>query len=151
MTLRADQLVDSAPKPSSRQVTSAMKNPEKTLAKSDRAMTDQVIRIFIGYDPREAVAFSVLAHSIHMRASKPVSITPLILSQLRGVFTRKRDPLQSTDFSFTRFLTPFLSGYEGWSLFMDCDMIVLQDVAELWRLCDDRYAVMCVKHHHVPK
>ena len=114
-------------------------------------MTDGVIRVFIGYDPREAIAFSVLAHSIHLRATEPVSIAPLMLSQLNGVFTRKRDPLQSTDFSFTRFLTPYLSNYEGWSLFMDCDMIMLQDVAELWRLRDDRYAVMCVKHNHVPK
>ncbi len=114
-------------------------------------MTDDVIRIFIGYDPREAVAFSVLAHSIHIRASQPVAITPLMLSQLNGVFTRKRDPLQSTDFSFTRFLTPHLANYQGWSLFMDCDMIMLQDIAELWRLRDSRYAVMCVKHNHVPK
>ena len=114
-------------------------------------MTDDVIRIFIGYDPREAVAFSVLAHSIHIRASQPVAITPLMLSQLNGVFTRKRDPLQSTDFSFTRFLTPHLANYQGWSLFMDCDMIMLQDIAELWRLRDNRYAVMCVKHNHVPK
>ena len=114
-------------------------------------MNDEVIRVFIGYDPREAAAFSVLAHSIHARASRPVSITPLILSQLEYVFTRKRDPLQSTDFSFSRFLTPYLAGYEGWALFMDCDMIMLHDVAELWALRDERYAVMCVKHNHVPK
>jgi len=114
-------------------------------------MTDEPIRIFIGYDPREAVAFSVLAHSIHARASKPVLIAPLMLSQLNGILTRERDPLQSTDFSFSRFMTPYLSGYRGWSLFMDCDMIMLEDVAELWKLRDDRYAVMCVKHNHVPK
>ena len=114
-------------------------------------MNDDVIRIFIGYDAREAAAFSVLAHSIHSRSSKPVAIVPLMLSQLKDTFTRKRDPLQSTDFSFSRFLTPYLSGYEGWSLFMDCDMVMLKDVAELWALRDDRYAVMCVKHNHVPK
>ena len=110
-----------------------------------------MIPVFIGYDPREAVALSVLAHSIHARASAPVSITPLMLSQLKGVLTRERHPLQSTDFSFSRFLTPYLSGYAGWSVFMDCDMLVLDDIASLYRLCDDRYAVMVVKHHHVPK
>lgn len=114
-------------------------------------MNDEVIRVFIGYDPREAAAFSVLAHSIHARASRPVSITPLILSQLQYVFTRKRDPLQSTDFSFSRFLTPYLAGYQGWALFMDCDMVMLHDVTKLWALRDERYAVMCVKHNHVPK
>ena len=110
-----------------------------------------MIRVFIGYDPREAVSFSVLAHSIHERASEPVSVTPLKLSELKGVFTRERHPLQSTDFAFSRFLTPYLSGYEGWSVFMDCDMLVLDDIANLWRLRDERYAVMVVKHDHQPR
>jgi hypothetical protein len=110
-----------------------------------------VIRVFIGFDPREAIAFSVLAHSIHVRASEPVSVTPLMLSELQGVFTRERHPLQSTDFAFSRFLTPFLSGYEGWSIFMDCDMLVLDDIANLWRLRDERCAVMVVKHDHQPR
>jgi hypothetical protein len=110
-----------------------------------------MIQVLIGYDPREAVAFSVLAYSIHARASEPVSIAPLMLSQLKGVLTRERHPLQSTDFSFSRFLTPYLSGYAGWSLFMDCDMLMLDDIASLWALRDERYAVMAVKHDHVPK
>jgi len=67
------------------------------------------------------------------------------------VLTRDRHPLQSSDFSFSRFLTPYLSGYEGWSIFMDCDMLVLEDIAALWALREERYAVMVVKHHHVPK
>jgi hypothetical protein len=110
-----------------------------------------MIQVFVGYDPREAVAFNVLAHSIHVRAGAPVSVTPLMLSQLRGVFTRARDRLQSTDFAFTRFLTPYLSRYEGWSIFMDCDMLMLDDIAELWALRDERFAVMVVKHDHRPR
>jgi hypothetical protein len=109
-----------------------------------------MIRIFIGFDPRETVAWHVLCHSILARSSQPVSFVPLALHQLGGCFNRPRDPLQSTDFSFTRFLVPYLSGYEGWSLFMDCDMLVRADIAELWDLRDDRYAVMCVKHDHRP-
>ena len=73
------------------------------------------IKIYIGFDPRETIAFHVLAHSIHVRSSLPVSITPLMLDQLRQALTRERHPLQSTDFSFSRFLTPFLSEYAGWS------------------------------------
>jgi len=110
-----------------------------------------VIRVFVGYDPREAVAFSVLAHSIHARASQPVSVTPLRLSELKGIYTRPRNELQSTDFSFSRFLTPWLCDYQGWEIFMDCDMIALDDIASLWRLADERFAVQVVKHHHVPK
>lgn len=110
-----------------------------------------MIPVFIGFDAREAVAFSALAYSIHARASQPVSIAPLMGSQLQGVLTRERHPLQSTDFSFSRFLTPYLSSYTGWSLFMDCDMLMLDDIARLWALRDERYAVMVVKHDHVPK
>jgi lipopolysaccharide biosynthesis glycosyltransferase len=110
-----------------------------------------MIRVFIGYDAREAVAFSVLAHSIQVHASVPVTIAPLMLSQLRRVLTRARDPRQSTDFAFSRFLTPYLSSYEGWSIFMDCDMLMLDDIAKLWNLRDDRFAVMVVKHDHRPR
>jgi hypothetical protein len=110
-----------------------------------------VIPVFIGYDPREAVAFSVLAHSIHVRASRPVAIAPLMMSQLNELLVRERHPLQSTDFSFSRFLTPYLSNYVGWSVFMDCDMLMLEDIAHLWSLCDERYAVMVVKHSHDPR
>lgn len=110
-----------------------------------------MIQVFIGFDPREALAYDVLAHSIQARASEPVSIAPLKLSELNTVLTRERDPLQSTDFSFSRFLTPYLSAYTGWSVFMDCDMLMLRDIAELWSLRDDRYAVMVVQHDHVPK
>lgn len=109
-----------------------------------------MIRVFIGFDAREAAAFSVLSYSIHARASAPVSIAPLVLHQLRGVLTRERHPLQSTDFSFSRFLTPYLSEFSGWSVFMDCDMLMLDDIARLWEYRDDRYAVMVVKHDHVP-
>ncbi len=109
-----------------------------------------MIRVFIGYDPREAAAFNVLSHSIQVRASEPVLIAPLMLSQLSHVFTRERHPLQSTDFSFSRFLVPYLSDYTGWSVFCDCDMLMLDDIASLWSLRDDRYAVQVVKHDHKP-
>jgi hypothetical protein len=110
-----------------------------------------LIRVFIGFDSREAVAYSVLAHSIQARSSEPVAIAPLALSQLKEVLTRERHPLQSTDFSFSRFLVPYLSGYEGWSLFMDCDMLMRDDIASLWSLRDARFAVQVVKHRHTPR
>lgn len=110
-----------------------------------------MIPVFIGYDGRETVAYNVLAHSINARASRPVTAAPVMLSQLKTVFHRERHPLQSTDFSFSRFLTPHLSEYTGWSVFMDCDMLMLDDIAKLWALRDERFAVMVVKHEHVPK
>ncbi|MDE0539624.1 MAG: hypothetical protein OXH94_12980 [Rhodospirillales bacterium] len=112
--------------------------------------SDQIY-VFVGYDPREAVAYHVLSHSIHRRASKPVSITPLMLTQLDGLMWRDRHNLQSTDFSFSRFLVPHLREYQGWAIFMDCDMLVLDNLAELWALRDDQFAVQVVKHDHRPK
>ena len=110
-----------------------------------------MIRAFIGYDSREAIAFHVLSHSIHSRSSEPVTVSPLMLSELTNIFSREAHPLQSTEFSFSRFLVPYLSGYKGWSLFCDCDMLMLDDIANLWSLRDDSYAVQVVKHDHKPK
>jgi len=108
-----------------------------------------MIRVFIGYDSKAPVLYNVLQHSIQRRASMPVQIIPVMLSQIRGIYHRQADPLASTEFSFSRFLVPFLSNYRGWSLFIDNDMVMLDDVAKLWALRDDRYSVMCTKHRHV--
>jgi lipopolysaccharide biosynthesis glycosyltransferase len=112
-----------------------------------------VLQIYIGYDPREAVAYDTLAHSIRGRASVPVTIKPLVQQELRdaGLYTRSRGPTESTEFSLTRFLVPALAGYRGWSLFMDCDMLCLADIAGLAALQDANKAVMVVKHDYVPK
>lgn len=108
------------------------------------------IHVYIGYDPRETVAYHVLAHSILSRASQPVAIHPLALTGLGSVFQRERNNLQSTDFAFTRFLTPYLAGYQGWAIFLDCDMLMLRDIAELYALRNGRFAVQAVKHDYRP-
>lgn len=111
-----------------------------------------MLHVFIGYDPKESAAFYTLSHSIQRRASRPVSITPLMLSQLKGIYRRQRGPTESTEFSLTRFLTPLLSGYEGWSLFMDCDMLCRTDITELERFAErasDKAVLVC-KHEYVP-
>jgi len=109
-----------------------------------------MIRVFIGYDDREVVAFHALVESILAHTTAPVAVMPLRLSLLGRLFRRPRSPLQSTDFAFSRFLVPHLSDYAGWSLFLDCDMVILRDLAELWALRDSRYAVQVVKHAHHP-
>ena len=110
-----------------------------------------MIRVFIGFDSRMPAASSVLAHSIQARSTQPVSISLLSLKQLMHVFSRARNPLQSTEFSFSRFLVPYLCDYHGWAVFMDNDMLVLDDIVKLWMLRDDRYAVQVVKHDHKPQ
>ena len=108
------------------------------------------IPIFIGYDPRERAATNVLIDSLYRHSSRPLAISPIVTPQLAEVFQREHDPKQSTAFSFTRFLVPWLMGYQGWAIFMDCDMLCRGDISELWALRDDRYAVLCVQHDHRP-
>ncbi len=110
-----------------------------------------MIKIFIGYDTKLPVLFNVLQHSIVTRSSEPVEITPIMLPQVLAIHDRERHPLASTEFSFTRFLAPYLSNYEGWSIFMDNDMLMRDDIARLWALRDDSYAAMVVKHDHQPQ
>ena len=118
---------------------------------SGEIMIDNLARIFVGFDSKEVVAYHVLSQSIMEYSSIPVAFSPIVLNHLDGLFTRERNPLQSTEFSFSRFMVPYLCNYEGWSLFMDCDMLARTDIAELWNLRDDRYAAMCVKHDYQPK
>ena len=110
-----------------------------------------MINIFIGYDNKERVAYNVLSHSIIQNSTKPVAITPIALNNLKDDFVRERNSLSSTEFSFSRFMIPHLMNYQGWALFMDCDMLMFEDVAELWRMRDDSKAIQVCKHDYTPK
>lgn len=112
-----------------------------------------VFKVFIGYDPREDLAYRVCRRSILRRCTVPVEIRPIKQSDLRaaGHYTRERGATESTEFSFTRFLTPFLAAYRGWAMFVDCDFLYRSDLKHLLALADDRFAVMCVQHDYAPK
>jgi len=112
-----------------------------------------VLSIYIGYDSKESVAFYTLAHSILRRSSIPVSIAPVMQSQLKGLYTRPRGPTESTEFSLTRFLVPALSGFRGWSVFMDCDMLCRVDIAGLAAEIEQQAdkAVLVCQHDYVPR
>lgn len=106
-------------------------------------------RVYIGWDPREDIAYQVCKHSIQ-RLSNDIEVIPLKLAELKtqGLVTRPDDPKASTQFTFTRFLVPYLNGYEGWAVFIDCDFLARNDVNKLFDLADDRYAVQVVKHDY---
>lgn len=121
-------------------------------------------RIFIGFDPREAVAYQVAKLSIARRSSAPFPVMGVELSELRhdGLYWRSTSRVDgklwdnisgasmSTEFAISRFLVPHLAKYTGWAVFMDCDVLIRRDMTELFDLADDRYAVMCVKHTYEP-
>lgn len=106
------------------------------------------MRIFIGFDSREAECADVLAHSLRAHSSIPLNISYLRLADLD--FNKSLDPLQSTEFTYTRFLVPHLCAFEGKALFMDCDMLCLRDIRELDELSLDGLALRVVKHNHAP-
>lgn len=118
-------------------------------------MHNEPLRIFIGWDSRESVAWHVLAASIMRHATIPVDLAPLDQRALRaaGIYKRDVDARASTEFSITRFLVPYLSNYQGTSVFMDCDMLVQYDVTELlaYALAQPDRAVLVAQHDYVPK
>jgi len=109
------------------------------------------VQIYIGYDSKEPVAYHVLAHSILTRSSIPVAIIPIALDNVKSFFTRKRGEKETTEFSISRFLVPYLSNYEGLSIFMDSDMLCLIDIAELVALFDRKKAIQVCQHDYEPK
>jgi len=110
------------------------------------------MKVFVGYDPREDIAYQVCKHSI-LTKQPEADVRPLVQKELRdaGWYKRPVDKLASTEFTFTRFLVPELANFKGWAMFMDCDMILTTDIKELFDQADDKYAVMCVQHDYTPK
>ena len=108
-----------------------------------------MINIFIGYDHREAIAYHVCANSIIRHSSKPVSLTPLALTNMQDYQETHTDG--SNQFIYSRFLVPHLMQYNGWAIFMDGDMLLRDDIEKLWALRDDSKAVMVVKHDYKTK
>jgi lipopolysaccharide biosynthesis glycosyltransferase len=116
-------------------------------------MHPDIIKIFIGYDPVESVAWHTMAASIYRQSSRPVAIVPINLTNLKGIFNRPRDPKQSNEFSFSRFLVPYLCNYEGKGIFFDCDQMLRTDIAEIFSVMDEQpgKAVYVVKHTYEPR
>jgi lipopolysaccharide biosynthesis glycosyltransferase len=107
------------------------------------------IPIFVGYDPREAVAYHTCANSIIRQASQPVAIIPLALNLFTDYKETHTDG--SNQFIYSRFLVPHLMGYNGWAIFIDGDMIVRDDIVKLWNLREGSKDIMVVKHDYKTK
>jgi lipopolysaccharide biosynthesis glycosyltransferase len=116
------------------------------------------MKIYIGYDTHEIPAYNTLVKSL-ARYSKIVP-EPLISERLQayGLLRRSVDNRGqmydfssgapcSTEFAVSRFLVPIIC-QSGWALFMDCDMIFMDDPQILMQYADTSKAVMVVKHNH---
>jgi lipopolysaccharide biosynthesis glycosyltransferase len=104
------------------------------------------IPVFVGYDPREAIAYHTCVNSIIRNSSQPVAIVPVALNLFGDYAETHTDG--SNHFIYTRFLVPHLMDYQGWAVFIDGDMILRGDIAELWNLKDYTQDVMVVKHDY---
>jgi len=102
------------------------------------------IPIFVGYDPREAIAYHTCVNSIIRNSSRSVAIVPVALNLFQEYSETHTDG--SNHFIYTRFLVPYFMQYDGWAVFIDGDMIVRGDIAELWELRELNKDVMVVKH-----
>ena len=111
-----------------------------------------MLTVYIGWDSREPIAADVCRHSILEHATIPVDIVMLKQDELRkrNLYWRDVDKLASTEFTFTRFLVCELNQFEGMAIFMDSDMVMLTDIAELMKEVDPNKAVSCVQHDYTP-
>jgi len=110
---------------------------------------NDLVRLVVGFDSRETIAYHVFCQSVLEKASLPVSFLPLVEQSLAVYKETHNDG--SNRFTYTRFLTPFLMDFEGWAIFADGDMVCRRDIAELWKLRDSSKAVQVVKHDYLTK
>jgi len=103
-----------------------------------------MLKLFCGYDSREAIGYQVFCNSVIARSSVPVAFTP-INSQGQKVGTNS--------FTVSRFLVPYLCGFQGFAVFADAsDMICLTDIAEIAKEFNNMNTpVKVVKHDYKTK
>ena len=116
-------------------------------------MQADVIKVFIGFDHVESVAWHTMAHSILRQSSRPVAFIPVNIANFKAIYHRERDPKQSNEFSFTRFLVPHLCNYQGYGIYFDCDQMLRTDIAEIFKAVDQQpgKAIYVVKHDYEPR
>lgn len=122
-----------------------------------------MLKVYIGWDPREDLAYQVALASLVRRATGKVCVTRLELERNEhwGLIKRPRevrsgrmwdvvsDAPMATEFACSRFLVPMLA-QEGWALFVDSDVVFLDDIAKILAHADPSKAVMVVQHDYQP-
>ena len=110
------------------------------------------MKLYIGWDPQESVAHDVCEFSAKINSEKQIDTHSLKQKEIRksGVYTKPDDMLSSTEFTFSRFLVPYLCDYTGWAIFCDSDFLWLDDIAKLREYADDSKAVIVAKHDYSP-
>lgn len=115
--------------------------------------SESKLKIFVGYDSREDIAWQVCRFSLTRHSGDGIEVLPIRQAVIRelGLYTRPHDKGSSTEFSLTRFLTPYLAAQsDGWAVFCDCDFLFTTDIRNVLEGLDPAKAVYCVHHDYVP-
>jgi len=112
-------------------------------------MSADTINLVVGFDQREAVAYHTFCQSVLETASLPVRFLPLAENTLVDYKETHTDG--SNRFIYSRFLTPYLMGFQGWAIFADGDMVCQTDIKALWDLRDPSKALQVVQHDYQTK
>lgn len=110
------------------------------------------MKVYVGYDSREDIAWQVCRQSLLSHSHPDLPVSPLRQANLReiGLYTRAIDANASTEFSISRFLTPYLAAYDGWSVFVDCDVLFTADIRSITNGLDPSKAIHVVQHDYTP-
>jgi hypothetical protein len=101
------------------------------------------IRIFVGTDRTQTLAVRVLEYSVKKFASMSVDLIPMI--DMPVPMPKDPNNRPRTGFSFSRFLIPSLCDYMGRAIYLDADMLVLNDIAKLWDIPMDGADILCAE------
>jgi len=116
------------------------------------------VNIYLGYDSNHSEVFEVAEKSIHdsIEAIKSggvayeffndykVEVKKLDINAI-SEYTREYAN-QSTEFTYSRFLIPYLENYQGFSFFIDDDYIWKHNPMSLFYFLDPDHAVACVQY-----
>lgn len=114
----------------------------------DYGPLENPIRVYVGTDDSQMVAVKVLEYSIRKFATRPVEVVPM----LNLPVPMPKDPHNRprTGFSFSRLLIPSLAGFRGRGIYLDADMLVFGDIAEIWDLPMNDCRVHCSRQDVPP-
>ncbi len=100
-------------------------------------VNNETIKVFVGCAPNgeDAESMMVLEYSIKKHCSMPVEIVWMMISDDPNSFWYGWDSSKwATPFSAFRCAIPEYCNFQGQSIYMDSDVMVLADLAELWNL-----------------
>jgi len=107
------------------------------------------LNVFVGTQPEQMLATKLLEYSIKKKTSLKINVQALYKAVESKNIKIPRPVDKSnyprTPFSFQRFAIPELSGYTGRSVYVDSDMLVFNDIQELYDMPFNGAEILCAE------